>query len=379
VAQHPALILDAGWLEQDHYPVAPAEVTALYAYGFSLVEFLLSRENPARLLAFQQSEKSIASRLQQHYGLTVETLQTDWQEWRAARQGHVCSDCACPIHSLPTSDGTAISKPVLQVWTASWCPPCQQFKADLAADEQFRCALSAAFEIQQHDFDAEPEQARRAGVARVPTFLWPGGRLTGYPGKEALLARLRLAPIVPKDGGASASTESGADNNAHPEVEKPLPKGARPPRRWSGAGQILRTAIPATFTVLQWAGVIGGTALTGGVGGIALAGIGLLIQRRRQQMQARSSSPSSETEGGAADVPAPFPRQLDEARQLLELRQSEGRVPLLDALRGLFLEDELDKLTDSGDPLAGEFAKKLRVAIDTRVDEVAPLTTKVQS
>jgi hypothetical protein len=103
----------------------------------------------------------------------------------------------------------------------------------------------------------------------------------------------------------------------------------------------------------------------------------LLLQRRRRRLQTANIESRSAAEGSAADLPTPFPRQLDEARQLLELRQSEGRVPLLDALRGLFLEDELDKLTETDDPAAWEFASRLRGAIDARVDEVAPLTTKI--
>lgn len=80
--------------------------------------------------------------------------------------------------------------------------------------------------------------------------------------------------------------------------------------------------------------------------------------------------------GEEAPPPIPFPRGLDEARQLLGLRQSEGRVAILDALRGMFLDDELDKLTRF-DPSTEAIVHRLREAIDRRVDEVAPLSTRM--
>ncbi len=77
-------------------------------------------------------------------------------------------------------------------------------------------------------------------------------------------------------------------------------------------------------------------------------------------------------------APVPFPRKLDEARQLLELRKSEGRVGLLDALRGMFLDDEIEKLRESN-PESNSITERLVDAIDRRVDDVAPPSTSYPS
>ena len=48
----------------------------------------------------------------------------------------------------------------------------------------------------------------------------------------------------------------------------------------------------------------------------------------------------------------------------------------LDALRGMFLDDELDKLKSESYPSRAAIVRQIRAAVDNRVDEVAPLTTK---
>ncbi len=103
-----------------------------------------------------------------------------------------------------------------------------------------------------------------------------------------------------------------------------------------------------------------------------------LLKRRATRIgQSKVVTSHSSSEGGAASsARAPFPRQLDEAGELLGLRQSEGRVATLDTLRGMFLDDELDKLKDDPDTQVSSLVRRIREAVDTRVDEVAPLTTK---
>ncbi|RLS58081.1 MAG: hypothetical protein DWH91_03085 [Planctomycetota bacterium] len=124
------------------------------------------------------------------------------------------------------------------------------------------------------------------------------------------------------------------------------------------------------MTVLSSLGIIGGTALSGGVGGWGLMLIWKIVKRRWGRT-------NFQTGGAASMATAPFPRHLDEADQLLELRQSEGRVATLDTLRGMFLDDELDKLKDDPDSRTRQVIHRVRTAIDSRVDEAAPLTTKV--
>jgi len=113
---------------------------------------------------------------------------------------------------------------------------------------------------------------------------------------------------------------------------------------------------------------------------IAAVVLGLWRRRGDRHRRRATKSPAAAVNspaGGEGDRPAPFPRQLDEARQLLELRQSEGRVAVLDALRGMFLDDELQKLSAEFPPEGATLLNRLQAAIDERVNQVAPLSTQL--
>lgn len=77
----------------------------------------------------------------------------------------------------------------LVCYTASWCGPCRQFKADLASDQ----TIAAGREVVIVDVDQDRQAARRAKVRSMPTFILveDGGekaRRVGYDGPEALKA-----------------------------------------------------------------------------------------------------------------------------------------------------------------------------------------------
>ena len=173
-------------------------------------------------------------------------------------------------------------------------------------------------------------------------------------------------PVLPR--------ESPLTTPPAPVLIAPAPPAATAGSRslWS---RILGLA-PVAISVLTSLGVLSGTAVTGGVGGVALLLL-LKVLQRRATRGSQGKSPAAE--GGVA-VPtarAPFPRQLDEAGELLGLRQSEGRVATLDALRGMFLDDEFEKLKDDPDSRTRQVVDRIFAAINHRVDEAAPLTTKV--
>ncbi len=123
-----------------------------------------------------------------------------------------------------------------------------------------------------------------------------------------------------------------------------------------------------TFSILEALGILGATST--GVGAAGVAGIWLL-----KKLLARKPRPAPRQSEVAGK--APFPRQLDEARELLEIRQSEGRVGVLDQLRGMFLDDEVEKLLETVQGDQQTLLKDLMNRIDSQVDQIAPLATKV--
>ena len=55
--------IDAQWLDAMEYPTSGEEVAALYAVGYSLVEFLIDRAGPRQLFAFQCDERPPSEKL----------------------------------------------------------------------------------------------------------------------------------------------------------------------------------------------------------------------------------------------------------------------------------------------------------------------------
>ena len=413
-------------IDQMDYPASGSDTTQLYAEGFSFVEYLLSRGTPQEVLQLQQTQEPLSHSLVQVYRQELPQLLQDWHEWERGRVtlGTRCDCVHCPWHRSPATTNTrpgANKKAPLTIWSATWCAPCQNFHRDLDTLPQFRKQLEAKFRLIERDIDQSPQAARQANITTVPTFGTGSRRITGYLGPDWLLQQLSAStPTTPKDQSNSPSANSSGppsnqepnpkiaplssspdaiqpavpaplnptpgkpstrdpaptsepEREAKPAASLPTPLKSHPP--WSRIFELAPTAL----TILSTVGVIGGTAATGGVGGIALMILFKLLKRRATRtVQGKVTSSATSSEGGAAHINrAPFPRQLDEAGELLGLRQSEGRVATLDTLRGLFLDDELDKLKSDSDPQVAAVIRRIRNAVDSRVDEVAPLTTKV--
>ena len=66
---------------------------------------------------------------------------------------------------LPPSRPDACTRPKLIVFYATWCGPCQRAKPLVAKIE------AAGVEVVRYDIDAQPDMARKYGVASVPTFV----------------------------------------------------------------------------------------------------------------------------------------------------------------------------------------------------------------
>jgi hypothetical protein len=128
-------------------------------------------------------------------------------------------------------------------------------------------------------------------------------------------------------------------------------------------------AIEGGLTAAQAEILVPLVAAGGPAGAAAAAGWWLLKRRRRRKTK----------EGAAAyDQPStypedhlPMPRDLDEARQLLRLRATEGRHPIHDGLFGMLAEAELESLIEHGD----RTALQLREQLYQRMNEIAPLST----
>lgn len=83
------------------------------------------------------------------------------------------------------------------------------------------------------------------------------------------------------------------------------------------------------------------------------------------------------TEVTAGDSSAPFPRYLDEARELRELRNAtEGRIPEFDTLVGRVVQDEIESQRATADEQTKTILAKLWLDVRNRVDSIAPISIK---
>ncbi|MFV0446746.1 MAG: thioredoxin domain-containing protein [Planctomycetaceae bacterium] len=415
----PITITDA-FLDADRYPLDGRQLSQLYAVGFSLTEYLLQRRNADTLLAFQRDARPPSQKLTAFYGLSQTELNLDWTAWRH-RRGNSC-DCRsaqCPRHQpraladgqLPNPN-TSSPHESLTIFTSEWCGPCRRFWNDWRQHPSLRRQLETQFRIHVVDIDRQPLIARQQHIDCVPAFVTTAGILTGYEGPDWLLTRLALPIGTPVNGlAASAPTSTPTDSFAPAlppsgtePTSLPLPNAPAAPtsqlvphslplpasssvsrdKNGGSTSRLLTHGWEWTWGVvthlwpwLQLAGLVGGSAATGGVATLVVGLLWRIWKRRRTRRHSPNRS-GLDPQGGWADRPAPFPRQLDEARELLELRQSEGRVAVLDALRGMFLDDEIQKSLTANDPATAAPLKSLLTAIDTRVNEVAPLAVDIQ-
>ncbi|CAK9010357.1 Uncharacterized protein SCF082_LOCUS10638 [Durusdinium trenchii] len=396
------------WLDARSYPENEQELASVYHLGFSVVEFLLQQRGPGVLLHFQHDPRPPSRKLRDYYGFDVAALNRSWREWFVARcrLGCDCQSFGCPLHRIESAQPGApneTDRRTIRVWTASWCGPCQQFWRDVREDEAFRAHLTQWGRLEAVDVDRAGEQASRQGIRKLPTFEIPQGRIEGYEGKETLLEQLdRLVRVHAEPKGKPTEREEeakppSANAAAAPPARQPDPEPVSSAGRDAGF-PLRETTTPCErkheeagtgflLSLVELATVVGASAATGGAGGLALTlGASLLRRwwRKRRTSRAPPGGVPSETsstttsEGRDDGTQAPFPRRLDEARELLELRKSERRVAVLDALRGMFFDDAYEHTFLNADDRERAVLEKLRAEVDARVDEVAPLSTTVE-
>ena len=223
----PAARINSAFLAARDYPRTPSENDDLYAVGFSLVEFLLSRDSPGALVNFQRSTQPMPARLAEHYQLSIDQLQREWEAWRRtqAGAGFLCAGCGCPIHGRRATPAAQAldERPQLTIWTAPWCGPCRQLKQDLAAVPGFLAAVNRSVQIQWRDTDRERNSAQRLGIQALPTMQLENIRWSGYTTSNEFLAQLRgaLAEVSPDSATPSAS-------DPKPPFQERAPDGASP-------------------------------------------------------------------------------------------------------------------------------------------------------
>lgn len=392
------------FLSASEYPAHADELADLYAVGFSLIEHLIEQGGPGQLLSLQTDPHSLETALHNAYRIDSDKLISNWRRNLLANPKVDCQANGCRFHSPLRHDvgcqNTACkAENRLIIWTASWCGGCRKFWADFHARADFRRAITSRFHIHVADADHYPLQARQHRIEALPTFATARQRVSGYQGHQWLLQQLGVS-VQPDEPTVQPVTAEPSEPTAPPKPASTEPTPDDTPTDWKIDPPACPTQthekayrfLGIALTAAEWLGVAGATT---GPLGIALAGLSLWRRRRARHSLHSSERPSEvppeswpyRTVGQAAQRTAeqkseqrpdhaPFPRELDEARELLRLRQREGRVAALDAIRGMVVDDELDRLAAAGH---AECAAQLKRQLDTRVQQIAPITTNANA
>ncbi|MGE4190737.1 MAG: hypothetical protein AB7G12_12675 [Thermoanaerobaculia bacterium] len=190
-------------------------------------------------------------------------------------------------------------------------------------------------------------------------------------------ARAAVEEILPRleatDAGGSMGAGSPEDAHA-PGAET----AGGPATGWFGAlAGWVRVLLP-DFAAPA-AGLLTGVTLFGvpATAAVSAAVVALRLWKRaraaRQTLDAYRAKKQEAAAGETRPVATHFPRQLDEALELLQLRWKEGRAVVIDALTGMLLDDELKLLIDGEDPAAAQVALKLKQTIDSKVLAISPV------
>ena len=195
-----------------------------------------------------------------------------------------------------------------------------------------------------------------APVLGMPGFVEPGA---------TLLNPLSWLPIVPVKPSIQQTTNPKKEQSEY-SIERQ--KAPRTGRGLLNQFDMLSLAVRGGKFAAAAAGITLGAGLTGGTGlaaWLAIQGALGLHKRRKKRKRGQAAA--------AADSFSGIARDDEEAKQLLQLSQLEGRSPVHDAIIGRFTFDTIEKFLDqqSTGP-AADALRKLRFQIESRFNEVAP-------
>jgi len=190
-------------LDNVHYPDDSVCVRALYATGFSFVEWLLVQKGKDVLWKFAVDKRKPTEKFKSFYGVSLLDAQQDWEKWL---KDYASSDQ--PILTYPVfyqdASGPKTSKPVLFIVTRSgnFCPGCYSFHQAYKNNKTFRDALHSRYTVKEVD-SSDPKNMRllrKLGVTSVPAFCPNNAtkHVEGWGGSDWIIKKLDQLPKTKK-------------------------------------------------------------------------------------------------------------------------------------------------------------------------------------
>lgn len=172
-------------------------------------------------------------------------------------------------------------RPVVLVFTSSWCLPCQELKNDLAGP---LANLNRQYEFRFIDVEKQPQLATQYAIQSIPTLILPSGeRIEGYEAGQGLTIPTQPTPTPDRD-----------------ELPDDYRTGGLFSRMFRAAGRFTRGTLslawnygPQIATIAGLSAVTGGSAVAWGPP--ALRAIGLLktVSAVASKVSGKSSPPDT--------------------------------------------------------------------------------------
>ena len=157
------------WMYETHdYPKNSAQLGTLYSVSMVFVDYLVSLNGPEYFMKFLKADGTIPTKLKSFYNLGTTGLQTAAVVWQTKKGWDAPFEPV--VRVLQETENLVVGRPVLHIWSTTWCPPCKLFKAAYA-DKAFRRNLNDKVTTIFHDPDLDPQGAKLVGVSTIPTFI----------------------------------------------------------------------------------------------------------------------------------------------------------------------------------------------------------------
>ncbi|PKL67299.1 MAG: thioredoxin family protein [Methanobacteriales archaeon HGW-Methanobacteriales-1] len=94
------------------------------------------------------------------------------------------------------SEAQKTNKPIFAVFSASWCPACQQLESETLVDNEVKQKLAQNYVAVKIDLDTNPELSSKYGIYGIPAIIFMNSngeetkRIEGYVSHEQLLSAL---------------------------------------------------------------------------------------------------------------------------------------------------------------------------------------------
>lgn len=339
------------------YPFGDGEkLYVFYSGSNSLVEYLDQRygRKPLRSLLLKlryPSKVKLSAAIQEQYGLNADELSLAWLRAITGKKPLF-------LHAPP------------------WCQKCPEFKAVLFANENLYprhfifMVPDGSSLLDEHDIKVAPTLTDPETGAVIANQ-WDGAAslveaLNEWRRPQPLPAK----PSVPVAPQSSPAPVVATPLPAHvPEEPAPVSVDVSPEaEEWSIGGFLWKAAGVVTGKVAMQEAVPAALKLVGISSPMAAMGAIAAYRLYRWRKNMKGGDPQS------ARFPELLDREATEAKQLLQLGKLERRDPVQDAVRGMFVDDELQDIVESPEASEAEksWARSLGEKLARRWNIVAP-------